>query len=447
MTFPITSASPVEHDAPLPDNADVVVIGGGIIGVMTALELARKGVSVVLLEKGRIASEQSSRNWGWIRVQGRDPAEIPIMQEAQAAWNDLAQQVDTDIGLRQSGTLYLAKDEAEMASYASWLDVAAPYHLSTRIMSNPDLAQHMPQAQGTWAGALYTPTDMRAEPWVTVPAIARLAAARGVQIIENCAVRLLDIAAGRIAGVITEKGRIKTSTVVLAGGAWSSLLLRRHGISIPQLSVRATVAATAPLPVIYEGGAADHRLAWRKRDDGGYTIGAGGFHELFLGPDAFRAARAFIPQLKQDFASTRFLPASPAGYPDGWCTPRHWSGDSVSPFEKMRILDPTPNQRKVTALARDFAEIFPSLGPIAIKTAWAGMIDTMPDVVPVVDHSASLPGLTICTGMSGHGFGIGPGFGCIAARLAAGDEAGHDLSRFRSGRFSDGTAVQLGPSL
>ena len=102
-TFPFTETTPVQFDNPLPEGADVVIIGGGIIGVMTALFLARKKVSVTLLEKGRIAGEQSSRNWGWIRQQGRDPDELPIVMEACRLWRKLADECGEDIGLRQTG--------------------------------------------------------------------------------------------------------------------------------------------------------------------------------------------------------------------------------------------------------------------------------------------------------------------------------------------------------
>lgn len=93
-----------------------------------------------------------------------------------------------------------------------------------------------------------------------------------------------------------------------------------------------------------------------------------------------------------------------------------------------------------------FAAAFPALGRPRLKTAWAGMIDTLPDVVPVVDH-APISGLTIATGMSGHGFGIGPGMGRVVADLVAGAAVGHDLSRFRLSRFSDGSKIAPGPSL
>lgn len=442
----ITAQTPVSYSPALPDQTDVVVIGGGIIGVMTALELAEDGYAVTLLEKGRIAGEQSSRNWGWIRAQGRDIAELPIMLEAQNMWPELAARAG-DIGLRQTGTLYLAEDDAEIVRYQAWLDQAAAYQVSSRIMSSDEVAAHLPQASRRWAGALYTPSDYKSEPWKTVPAFACLATKAGAVLVEDCAVRLLDLEGGRVTGVITEKGRIQTQAVVLAGGAWSSLLLRRHGVSIPQLSVRATVAQTEPLPDIGAGGAADGRIAWRRRDDGGYSLAQSDFHELFIGPDAFRALTRFVPQLIKDPFGTRFWPKAPVGYPDAWGTERRWSGDSVSPFEKMRVLDPKPNTAKVTKLARDFSATFPCVGPTQIKHAWAGMIDTLPDVVPIVDSCAQIPGLTICTGMCGHGFGIGPAMGRISAKLATGRATGHDLSRFRLSRFTDGSKLVLEPNL
>jgi len=108
---------PLTYAGPLPPQADVVVIGGGVIGVCTALYLARAGQKVCLIEKGRIAAEQSSRNWGWIRQQGRDAAELPIMQEAHHLWHALAGETNVDIGLRQRGIAYLGRTEADVARY------------------------------------------------------------------------------------------------------------------------------------------------------------------------------------------------------------------------------------------------------------------------------------------------------------------------------------------
>lgn len=444
--FPISADSPVEHNAPLPSRADAVVIGGGIIGVMTAWELAKAGLKPLLLEKGRIAGEQSSRNWGWIRAQGRDIAELPIMLEAQSMWPELDKRVG-GVGLKQTGTLYLARKAEEIDDYQQWLDDAAPYQMSSRILTKTQLADHLPGASQDWAGALYTPTDYRAEPWNTVPAFARAAVEDGVTIIENCAVRCLDMQAGRVAGVWTEAGHIACDTVALAGGAWSSLFLRNHSVSIPQLSVRATVAATKTLPDVHDGGAVDDRLAWRRRADGGYSLAPSGFHELFVGPDSLRTFAKFTKQLWQDPLGTRLLPFAPKGFPDAWGQQRRWSKGDISPFERMRILNPKPNAEKTRKMARDFAQTFPELGEVGIESAWAGMIDVMPDIVPIVDRCPDLPGLTICTGMCGHGFGIGPVMGRITAALMMNRAHAHDLTRFRFDRFRDGSELVLGPNL
>ena len=446
MTFPFTMTTPAQFTDALPAQADAVVIGGGIIGVMTAWELARAGQSVALLEKGRIAGEQSSRNWGWIRAQGRDLDELPIMQEAQKMWPDLAAEVG-DIGLRQTGTLYLAEDAAQLAGFEEWQRAAAPHRPGAMMLTGQRLAEALPGAKRAYAGALWTKTDMKAEPWLAVPKFAAAARKAGVQIVEGCAVRGLDLVGGRVAGVVTEQGLVRTKTVVLAGGSWSSLFLRRHGVNIPQLSVRATVAATTRMGDVNLGGAVDKRLAWRKRADGGYTLAPAGFHELFVGPDAFRALRNFAGLLWQDPLGTKLLPAAPSGYPDGWRTPRQWDDGDISPFEQCRILDPSPNAGRVKKMARDFADTFPGLGEVTIARSWAGMIDTLPDIVPVVDHVDQIPGLTVCTGMCGHGFGIGPAFGRITARLALWRAPGFDLSRFRLSRFTDGSKLIAGPNL
>ena len=446
IPFPIGEASPVRFAGPLPRACDVVVIGGGIIGVMTAWFLAGRGQRVFLCEKGRIAGEQSSRNWGWVRQQGRDPAELPMMIESLAIWKGLEAEAEADLGFRQTGVLYLADGDKDIADFEAWMAHARAHGLDTRMLGRGELAAMLPGKAG-WPGAIWTASDARAEPWIAVPRLAAAAQRRGVMIAENCAARCLDIAGGRVAGVVTEQGRVGADRVVLARGSWSALLARRHGINLPQLSVRATVSATVPLPEIFAGAASDGHFAMRRRNDGGYTLTPGASHDFFIGPDAFRHLRAFWPQIRKDMSSTRIYPWGPAGYPDSWRTRRRWSGDAVSPFERMRILNPAPNMASIEKVRDLFAAAFPAIGRPAIASAWAGMIDTLPDVVPVIDHAAALPGLTVATGFSGHGFGIGPGAGRVVADLVMGAPAGHDITRFRLSRFSDGTPVTIGPSL
>lgn len=444
----ITLETPIAFQDPLPDRVDVVIIGAGVIGIFSALYMARRGLKVLICEKGRIAGEQSSRNWGWIRQQGRDHAELPIMTHALSLWHDVNRETNGICGVRTSGTSYLATREATLEEDAAFLDVAKAAGVDTRMLGRKDIdAMFGDQGDGRWIGGIHTASDACGEPWQAVPAVARLAHREGALIRENCAVRALDIQAGAITGVVTEDGCVACDQVVVASGAWSSLFLRRHGVQIPQLSVHSTVFRTQPIPEFFSGNAADEGMSLRRRRDGGYSVAGGGTTPFYVGPDAFRHLRTYLPQLAHNWHKMRPRPASPRGFPDAWGTPRHWDEDETTPFEACRVLEPAPNPAEVTRLQQAFGSRFRAIGTPRIRTAWAGMIDAMPDVVPIVDRAPSLQGLIVATGMSGHGFGIGPGFGEVVARMAKGEPQQHDISRFRFGRFTDGSKLELGPVL
>ena len=115
-------------------------------------------------------------------------------------------------------------------------------------------------------------------------------------------------------------------------------------------------------------------------------------------------------------------------------------------MERIRVLNPPPRRAALQRIKERFAKRFPSVGDTTLLKTWAGIIDTMPDVVPVIDEVDSLPGCIIATGFSGHGFGIGPAAGKIVADLVQGRKPEHDLHRFRFSRFADGSAVKLGPT-
>lgn len=446
MSFPFAGAIPLRFPGPPPARTDVVVVGGGIAGIMTAWHLAERGLRVAVCEKGRVGAEQSGRNWGWVRQQGRDAAELPIMMESMRLWERLAQQFGDALGFRRTGVMYLARTEREMAGFENWKEtVARPQGLDTRMQSAAEVAGKI-RGNGGWLGGLWTASDARAEPWTAVPTVAGGLAGKGAAVVENCAVRALDIAAGRVAGVLTEAGRIACEAVVVAGGAWSRLFLGAHGVRIPQLSVLASVAATEPLPEVFAGNAADDVFAFRRRADGGYSLAPGAEHDFHVGPDAFRSLPVYLPALRKDWRSTHFHAAAPKGFPDGWATPRRWSPDAESPFERMRVLNPAPNMAVLGRVQDAFARTFPALGRPRLRAAWAGMIDTLPDVVPVLDR-APVPGLFIATGLSGHGFGIGPGVGRVMADVVTGGNVAHDLTRFRLSRFSDGSKIAPGPTL
>ncbi|SOC03307.1 NAD(P)/FAD-dependent oxidoreductase [Rhodobacter maris] len=445
MQFPIRATDAPRFSAALPEACDVVVVGAGVAGVMSAYYLAKAGRRVVLLEKGRVAGEQSSRNWGWIRQQGRDPAELPIMMEAMRLWEGLADELGPDLGFARCGVAYLSDRPGAMDGFEAWVTLARAHGLESHLLGRAQLAAAVPH-RTNWVGGLITPSDARAEPFVAVPMLAGLAEKAGVTIIEGCAVRALDLAAGKVAGVVTEKGRIRAGQVLVAAGAWSSLFLRRHGLALPQLLVRSSVAQTAPMPEITQISAVDDVFAWRRRLDGGYTLAPGTSHDFYLGPDALRHFLKYVPQMRRDLSKTAIHPRAPAaGWPDGWFTSRHWAEDRESPFERMRVLDPPPNRIYLNNVTRAFARAFPSLGAPKLIRSWAGMIDVLPDTVPVLD-AAPIAGLYVATGLSGHGFGIGPGVGRVMAALMTGAPPGHDLTRFRWKRFTDGSKIDLGPT-
>ncbi len=442
----ITDRSPIAFSAPLPDRVDVVVIGAGIAGTATAYFLAERGVSVLLCEKGRVAGEQSSRNWGWVRQQGRDWAELPIMMESNRIWRGLAEKTgEADLTFTQSGCLYLGESRATVDRHEAWYDLAKQHQLDTRMLSAAEIHSAFPGVSGAWTGGMLTETDGRAEPFVAVPALARAAQASGAIVIEDCAVRTLDIEAGRAAGVVTEKGRVRCNRVVLAGGAWSNHFAANAGIDLPQLTVRATVARTEPARTDYGPNISTPTLSLRRRADGGYTVSTGDLAEHYLSPASFRYVGKFSKLLTASAKDVRLRPAAPKGYPGSWGIPRRWSADRESPFERMRVLNPAPHAGNVRRIADRLPGRFPGLKGVGIAEAWAGMIDVTPDAVPTLGEDDRLKGLYMATGLSGHGFGIGPAIGRIMADLLTDRPVGHDLTRFRPGRFFDGSAIVPGP--
>lgn len=428
-----------------PETAEVVIVGGGIIGISTAYFLAKKGVGVTVCEKGHVAGEQSSRNWGWVRKQGRAPEELPLMIRSAEIWRDLAAEIGDDIGFHEGGCLYLAKSDKDLVRFSAWVELADSHGLDTRILEAGELDSVVQCRAGDWRGGMFTASDGRAEPHTAVPAIARAAERHGATILPACAVRGIDSAAGNVSAVITERGIIKTTTVICAGGAWSALLCGSAGIDLPQLTVRNTVARTAPAEAITGGDVWCPAVALRRRRDDGYTIAHGSISEHFLSSASFHNFRKFIPAMLQDRGAIRVRP--PNEVMRDINTSRPWSLDEVSPFETTRVLNPPASPEILMAMRRGLDRHFPALTHAPFVESWAGMIDVTPDVKPVISACDELPGLTIATGFSGHGFGIGPGAGEAVANLVTNDDTDIDVSPFRFGRFSDGSRLVLGPTI
>ncbi len=189
---------PVHGDADLPKEVDVVVIGGGIIGTSTALELADSGLRVALCEKGGIGHEQSSRNWGWVRISRRDPREVPLMAEALRIWADLNRRTGRETGFKRSGIVFTCADEKQFDEHERWNRNLEGYQIESRMLSAAEFNAKYPGNTMKIAGALYTAGDCRAEPQRAAPAIAEAARDRGAHILTECAVRGLQMSGGKV---------------------------------------------------------------------------------------------------------------------------------------------------------------------------------------------------------------------------------------------------------
>ena len=433
---------PFTGDEVVPQRTGVVVIGGGIIGTSAALALAEQGIDVTLCEKGHVAGEQSSRNWGWVRKNARDEREIPLIMESLRQWEGMNARVEGETGFRTCGVLSIAKTDADREGQAEWLERARPYQIGSRFVEGAELEALMPGAARKFKAAMYNATDGRAEPQKAAPAIARAVQRNGGKVLTNCAVRGLDMQGGRVAGVVTEKGRIACDGVILATGSWSRLFCGSIGLRLPQLKVLSSVLRTAPMEGLPETSAWVGNFAYRKRLDGGYNIANGRGSVVPIVPDMLAFGMEFLPALRSKWGALhprlneRFLIEARQ--------PKHWDLDRGSPFEKIRVLDPKPDIRRNERAAQDVRELYPAAAAnLRIVQHWAGLIDVTPDAVPVISTVDKVPGLVIATGFSGHGFGIGPGAGRLAADLVTGAPPVVDPTAFRFSRFSDGSKITI----
>ncbi len=436
---------PVVHRDPLPDAVDVIIIGGGIAGICTAYYLAKAGASILVCEKGRVAGEQSSRNWGWIRQQFRDPGEVPLAMEANRLWEEITHDLDEDIGFARTGVLYATSDPKELSNAEQWMDIAEQHQLDTRVLTGAEVEDLMKGPPDVHVGGIYTASDAKAEPFKAVPAIARACVNQGVLIREDCAVRNLVSTGGRVRGVLTEHGEVKAQSVVCAGGAWTARFLGNLGVWLPQLSVRGTVVRTERAPDVLSGAAAVGHLGIRRRQDGGYTIATATTHEHFVGRDSIRCLPKYVPVMMH--GSTAIQVSFSGGLWERLTQSARWRDDEKSPFEKTRILNPAPSEQAIKRMKVGLQKYMPMLADVPIAQAWAGMIDALPDVVPVMDAVPGFSDVYVATGFSGHGFGIGPSTGKTMADMVLGNAVVHDLDRFRFSRFSDGSKMMPGPGI
>jgi len=414
--------------------ADVIIIGAGIAGTAIAYYLAKGGSKVIVCEKGEIAGEQSSRNWGFVRQQGRDPAEIPLMMQSNKIWRGLERELNADLEWISAGNMVTFANAEEGAGWEGWQKTAAEFGLNAKLLTRGETETIVPGNSFDCYGAIFTESDGQAEPRKATAALARAAEGRGAKFHTNCAILEVETAAGAVSGVVTEQGNIRAPVVVCAAGAWSGRMLRTMGLKLPQMWIKGSVARTTPSPLV-SNTATWTGVAFRQRRDGTFNIAQrSADHDLTF------ESLLNLPPFLSSFASHRRdvkLHLNRLAF--------DLMGGSFSKaalgreLRRHRILNPKPNQKVLNEALNKLHQFLPQTTEVKIDFSWAGYIDMAPDMLPTLDALDSPSGLILATGFSGHGFGMGPIVGRLISELILNGEPSLDLAAFRFSRFSDGT--------
>lgn len=374
------------------DQANVVIIGGGISGTAAAYELAKRGVRATLLEQGELHSMGSGWSLAGVRQSGRHPAELPLAKAAVKRWESLSDELGADVEYRQDGNLRLALTDDDLPVIENVVRNGNASDIPMEFVAPDDVARIAPMVRTDIVGGSFCPTDGHANNHLAVRAYANAAQAGGATIRTRSAVREIVAKNGRIVAVLTSAETIPASTVIVAAGILTPALVAPLGLDLPIRIVLDPVMQTTPVapmlkPVL--------------------GVAGGGF-----------AAR------QEASGCIRFI---------GSASP--WPGPN------RPLASTMPTVAQAGEMVTQGIAMLPPLADIEVRAVWGGLIDNTPDALPVLDGATGIDGLVVAAGFSGHGFGIGPATGEILADLATSTPCRFDLQPFRLARFAEGVAT------
>lgn len=367
--------------------ADIIIIGGGIIGNATAYYLAKKGCSVIVLEKSQhIGNGGSSRNGGGVRQSGRDRRELPLaMYGVKNLWPTLSEELEMDVEYYQEGNLRLGKTEGHIKILEGLTDSAASLGLEVRMIDGAKAKEICPYLSEEVIGASWCPTDGHANPMLATLAYYRKARQLGVRFITGEEVIEIKKIKGKARQVLTAENQYEAETIILAAGYDSRRIAATVGIDVPMTQALLEVLVTeAQPPMFYQ------MLGTAAADFYGHQSTHGSF--VFGGSSGFEGV----------------------------------SKDNGSPIT---------NSVTASCICRGIMKYFPCLSDAKIVRTWAGWADMCADHIPVISKVKEVPGLILACGLSGHGFGISPTVGTLLSQMAVGEDTVLDISEFRYDRF------------
>ncbi|WVT76611.1 FAD-binding oxidoreductase (plasmid) [Sinorhizobium chiapasense] len=421
----------------LPQRADVVIVGAGIMGCATAYYLAKRGIKSVVLDKSRIAGQQSTRAWGFVRQQGRDPSEMPLAIASNRLWLGLEEELQTDLGWRQGGCLYIGHDAAQMARYGACLETSRQHEIDTRLLSADEVRALVPGFETPLIGGLFTPSDGQAEPRLVAPAFARRAAELGARFIAGCGLTGIEVAGGKIVAARTEQGEIRSDHIICTAGAASWRVLRSLGIFLPQHQVRGTVARTSAGPSVSAVACIGGGIGWRQRSDGSFNLANDARVDVDITLGHLRALEWYMGPLLEHYRSFNFK-LNGAFLTD--IRQRLPASETQNNGPVVGVRDPLlpANDADIRVCLARLKKALPSQRNVQIVERWAGGIDVLPDGIPVLDAPATPSGLMIATGFCGHGFALGPIVGKTLADWLTTGQPPMNVHDLRLSRYAEG---------